>query len=141
MIAFVARAIFSFTLVAAVALLLRAYADIGDGFSAGALAGLGAVLQYVAHDYGTARRRVAARLAPTFLALGLLLTLLVTLVPIAAGLPPVTHFPRPGSDVAHLGALELHTGGLFDLGVAVAVYGAVVGTFDRLFLPRRGSRP
>lgn len=134
---FVARAIFAFTLVTAVVLLLRAYAGIGDGFSAGALAGLGAVLQYVALDYESARRFVAARLAPVFLVGGLMLTLTVVFAPMVAGLPPVTHFPRPGSEAVTIGVLELHTGGLFDLGVALAVYGAVVGTFDRLFPPQK----
>ncbi len=136
----VARAVFPFTLVIALALLLRGYSDVGDGFSGGVVAGLGAVLQYVALDYHRARRAVAARFAPVFLALGLLLTLVVTLAPMAWGLPPVTHFPRPEAEAITFGALEFHTALLFDLGVAVAVYGAIVATFDRLFPPLRGGR-
>lgn len=137
----VARLIFPFAIVAALALWARSYADVGDGFSAGAVAGLGAALQYVALDHDRARRRTRAGWAPVFLAAGLLTALVVVLAPLAAGLPPVTHFPRPGSSVVSLGVLELHTAALFDLGVAVAVYGALAGTFDSLFPPLRGDEP
>lgn len=137
----VARLIFPFTVVVALALWARGYADVGDGFSAGAVAGLGAALQYVALDHDRARHRTCARWVPAFLAFGLLAALAVALAPLAWGLPPVTHFPRPGSTVVSLGVVELHTAALLDLGIAVAVYGALVGTFDRLFPPLKGDEP
>lgn len=137
----VARVIFHFTIITGLALWARGYATIGDGFSAGAVAGLGAALQYVALDYETARRRVAARFARIFLAGGLLLSLGTVLAPIAWGLPPVTPFPSPEGHAISVGTLELHTASLFDLGVAFAVYGAIASTFNRLFPPLKGDEP
>lgn len=139
MSAVVARAVFPLLLAAALALWARGYAEIGDGFSAGAIAGTGAVLMFVACDHGMARRRTGAGAAPALLALGLLLALLVVLAPVAFGLPPVTHFPRPGSEAHRFGALELHTAALFDLGIAVTVYGATVVAFDQLFPALKGD--
>jgi multisubunit Na+/H+ antiporter MnhB subunit len=137
----VARIIFPFTIITGLALWARGYTQVGDGFAAGAVAGLGAVLQFVALDVNAARRRVAARCAPAFLVGGLMVTLLVTLAPLAWGLPPVTHIPAPGEKSLTLGALDLHTAALFDLGVGFAVYGAIVGTFDRLYPPLEGDEP
>lgn len=133
-----ARAIFPLAFAAAAALLLRGYADVGDGFSAGALAGAGAALQFAALPFDEALARTRARLAPRLIALGLLLTVLTAWTPVAFGLPPVTHFPAPGGHARTFGALELHTAVLFDLGVAVAVYGAVAGAFGRLNAPASG---
>lgn len=135
----VARAIFPMALAAALALWVRGYAEVGDGFSAGAIAGTGAVLQYVALDYERARRRAGARAFPALLACGLLLALAVVLAPLVLGKPPVTHYPPPGAEVAKIGALELHTAALFDLGIMLAVYAAIASTFDRLFPLYRGD--
>ncbi|HET7408611.1 MAG TPA: MnhB domain-containing protein [Paracoccaceae bacterium] len=139
MSAFVARGIFPLLLAAALALWARGYAEPGDGFSAGALAGAGAVLLFVACDHDEARRRAGAEAAPVLLAVGLILALATVLAPVAFGLAPVTHFPRPGREVASIGVLELHTATVFDLGVGISVYGAVVSTFDRLFPTLHGE--
>ncbi len=133
-----ARAIFPLALAAAVALLLRGYADVGDGFSAGAVAGAGAALQFAALPFDRAVARTRAVLAPRMIALGLLLTLLTAWWPVLFGLPPVSHFPAPEAHAAAFGVLEFHTGVLFDLGVAAAVYGAVTGAFGRLNAPATG---
>ena len=135
----VARAIFPMALIAALALWARGYAQVGDGFSAGAIAGTGAALQYVALDYDRARRRAGAAALPALLACGLLLALVVVLAPLAVGAPPVTHYPPPTAEVTKIGALELHTAALFDLGIALAVYGGIASTFDRLFPVFRGD--
>ena len=129
----VARAIFPLSLMAALALWARGYAEAGDGFSAGVVAGAGAALLYVTLDYGDARRRAAAGLSRWFLLGGLIVALLVALGPLALGLPPVTHWPPPGAEVTRLGVIEVHTAALLDLGIAFTVYGAVVSTLDRLF--------
>ncbi len=130
-----ARAVFPLALAAAAALLLRSYAEVGDGFSAGAVAGAGAALLFASHPPAEAAARTRAILAPRLIALGLLLTLLTVWAPVLAGHPPVSHFPAPGAHVVAFGALELHTGVIFDLGVAVAVYGAFAGAFGRLHAP------
>ena len=52
------------TLVVAVAVLVKGYADTGDGFAAGAIAALGIVAQYVAHGAGAVREAFPVRWAP-----------------------------------------------------------------------------
>jgi multisubunit Na+/H+ antiporter MnhB subunit len=136
-----ARLLFPFTLAVAAAVWVKGYAAIGDGFSAGAIAGLGAVVQYVCLDHDEAAGRVGARWAWKFAGGGLTLVLLVGIGPTLFGVLPVTHAPAPGRSVVELGILKLHTATLFDLGVAILVYGALVGTFDRLFPPLKGEEP
>lgn len=139
MIQLVGRMIFPFALMVSAALLVKGYADVGDGFSAGIVAGLGAVAQYVCLDHTRARRTVGAAWVWPMATLGLLLALLTVLTPVFAGLPPVYHVPRPGEHVPTIGTLELHTAVLFDAGVLVLVYATLVGTFDRLFPVLRGD--
>lgn len=129
----IARVIFPLSLMVALALWARGYAEAGDGFSAGVVAGVGAALAYVTLDHRDARRRTAARWSRWFLLGGLVVALAVALGPLALGLPPVTHWPPPGAEVRTVGVLELHTAALLDLGIALTVYGAVVSTLDRLF--------
>lgn len=128
-----ARLLFPMSLIIAAALWLRGYSEVGDGFSAGAVAGLGAVIQYVIRNHHAAARAVGARWALRLLALGLFSVVALLMAPALAGHPPVTHLPRPGAHVVRFGLLELHTALIFDLGVAMVVYGAIVATFDRLF--------
>lgn len=137
----ISRLVFPFCILAALAIWARGYAMVGDGFSAGALAGLGAALQYVALDHRRAHRRTGAGQARPMLVGGLLLALAVVMLPALWGAAPVTHYPQPGQEVLKLGVLEVHTAALFDLGVGLAVYGALVMVFDRLFPPLRGDEP
>lgn len=129
----VARLLFPISLVIGVSLWAKGYAAAGGGFSAGVVAGLGAVVQYVCLARGRVRPAVGARAAGGLLVAGLLVGLLLLLGPALAGAPPVTHLPAPGEEVVRVGVLELHTSVLFDLGVGLVSYGAVVITFDRLF--------
>jgi hypothetical protein len=46
--------------------------------------------------------------------------------PALAGYPLLTHFPRPGEEVVHLGALEFHTALAFETGMFLVVFGAMV---------------
>lgn len=115
------------TLMVAAGLLVGGYAGVGDGFSAGVVAGLGVLMQYVALGYRDAERLLPGRLAPAAAFLGLLLALLVALIPLTVGKPLLTHWPGPGEHVTKLGKLELMTPVLFDVGVALLVFGAVVG--------------
>lgn len=128
-------ALFPFALAFGAALLAKGYTTIGDGFTAGAVAGLGAAVQYLAVPYDQARRRVGAAWATLMIPSGLLTALGLLLLPSLWGVAPVSHFPGPGEHVVTLGILELHSALIFDLGVAVVVYGALVLTFDRLFPP------
>jgi len=132
MIGPIARALFPFSMAVGAALLIKGYNQVGDGFSAGAIAALGAILQFVSREHQTAARLAGARFAWPLVSGGLLLALGVTIAPVLFGVAPVTHVPLPGDYVPHLGALAIHSPVLFDVGIAILVYGALVATFDRL---------
>lgn len=114
------------TLMLAAAMLVKGYADTGDGFAAGVIAALGLVLQYIAFGVREAEARLPLRHAPKVATGGLLLTLGVAFAPVAAGRPPLTHTPGAGEHVTHVGSLELMTPVLFDVGVFLLVVGALV---------------
>jgi len=137
----VARWVFPFSLVVAVAIWAKGYAAVGDGFSAGAVAGLGGIVQYVCRGHRHAARAVGAAHAWWLVGGGLLLSLGVLIAPVLAGVPPVTHWPEPDAAVLRLGIVEAHTAVAADLGIALLVYGALVGVFDRLFPPFEERMP
>lgn len=139
MIAAVARFVFPFALAVAFALWAKSYVHVGDGFSAGAVAGLGAILQYVGLGRERAARVTGAAWAPALMAIGLVVVLALVFLPVALGLPPLSHFPRPGAPAASVGVLEVHTAAVFDAANAAIVYGALVVAFDRLFPHFRGD--
>lgn len=132
MTAFVTRLILPFILVFAASLCVRGYADIGDGFSAGAIGALGAVAHLTSSRHGDSSARLS-RGPMGLIVLGLFAVLAVVWVGPMLGHPPVTHAPPAGADVMKIGAWEMHTSLLFDLGVAMVVYGALVAVFDRIF--------
>lgn len=124
----VAKLLFLPTLVVAAALLVKGYAQPGDGFSAGIVAALGVLLQYLAFGRREAEKLPVARVAGKAAFAGLLVALLVAAAPVFLGEPVLTHYPRPGSEAVYLGTLELITAVLFDAGVFVLVFGFAVGT-------------
>ena len=134
----VARLLLAPSLVVALAILVKGYSDVGDGFTAGVVAGLGVLLQYVAFGYRHVQATLPVRLAPQVALAGLLLALAVGFVPVAWGEPPVTHYPRAGEEIVHVGTLELLTAVAFDFGVFLLVIGVVVGAVDSL--ARAGAR-
>lgn len=116
------------TLVVAFAILVKGYTQPGDGFSAGVVAGLGVVLQYLAFGREEAEKLPLVRHAGVIAFVGLLISLLVGLAPLLLGDPLLTHYPPPGAKVLHFGTLEAITAVLFDVGVFLLVFGFVVGT-------------
>lgn len=112
----------------ALAVLLKGYADIGDGFSAGVIAALGIILQAVAFGAEEFDRLPFARYAPVATFAGLLLALSTAFVPVLFGKPILYHFPRPGEPVTHFGTLEFITPVIFDIGVFLVVLGFCVGS-------------
>ncbi len=126
----VAKVLLLPTFVAAFAILVKGYAQPGDGFSAGVVASLGVLLQYLVLGRREAERLVTLRNAPIIAGAGLILSLSVAVVPVLLGEPVLTHYPRPGSSVVYLGTLELITPVLFDLGIFLLVFGFVVGTMN-----------
>jgi multisubunit Na+/H+ antiporter MnhB subunit len=131
LIRLVARLLLAPTIVVALAVLFKGYADTGDGFNAGVIAATGVLLQYVAFGYREASRLLPVRHARAAGILGgLLLSYAVAFAPVLRGHPIFTHFPRPGEEVIHLGTLEILTAVAFDVGVFLLVFGFVVGTID-----------
>lgn len=132
----VARLLLAPTFVVALAILVKGYSDVGDGFNAGVIAGLGILMQYLAFGYREVERLLPVRLVSLGAVAGLLLALAVTFGPILWGDPPLTHLPAPGADVVRLGTLELVTAVVFDIGVFLLVFGAVVGIIRAIALAR-----
>jgi multisubunit Na+/H+ antiporter MnhB subunit len=113
-------------LVVAVAVLIKGYADVGDGFAAGVIAALGVLLQYLAFGRAAVERALPVRRAAQLAIGGLLVALAVVFVPVLAGGAPLQHAPAPGGKVVHLGSLELLTAVAFDVGVFALVLGLAV---------------
>jgi multisubunit Na+/H+ antiporter MnhB subunit len=123
----VAKLLFLPTLVTAVALLIKGYAQPGDGFSAGVVASLGVLLQYLAFGRRRAERLPLVGLAGKGAFVGLLVALLVAAAPVLLGQPVFTHYPRAGTSAVYLGTIELITAFLFDAAVFLVVLGFAVG--------------
>jgi multicomponent Na+:H+ antiporter subunit B len=112
--------------VVALALIIKGYQDVGDGFSGGVIVALAIALRYVVLGVDEAERGLPVlRHAPATAALGLLVALAVGFLPVAAGDAPFTHLPRAGAPVVHFGTLELLTAVVFDVGVFLLVTGAL----------------
>ncbi len=124
----VARLLLLPTLLTAAAILVKGYVDPGDGFSAGVVAALGILLQYLALGRSEAEKLPLVRHALPVAFAGLLLSLGVAAAPLFLGEPVLTHYPSAGSKVVHLGTLELITAVVFDVGVFLLVFGFAVGT-------------
>ena len=139
--------------VVALAIMFKGYADVGDGFSAGVIAGLGALLQGLAFGAEELDRIPVVRYASIGTFVGLTLALGVAFVPVLFGDPLFLHWPPAGESVAHFGTVEFITAVLFDVGVFLIVYGFCVGAVhsiareeqrhvrDRARRPRGVERP
>ncbi len=124
----VARLLLLPTLLTAAAILVKGYVEPGDGFSAGVVAALGILLQYLALGRREAEKLPIVRHALAVTFAGLLLSLGVAAAPLFLGEAVLTHYPPAGSKVVHLGTLELITAVVFDVGVFLLVFGFAVGT-------------
>lgn len=130
----VARLLLAPILVIAVAVLIKGYADVGDGFSAGVIAALGILLQYMAFGRAETERLLPIRLVPALAFAGMLLALAIAAIPLLRGEPLLTHVPAPGAEVVELGTLELVTAVGFDLSIFLLVVGAAVGIIHAIAL-------
>ena len=124
----VAKLLFLPTLVTAVAILIKGYAQPGDGFSAGVVGALAVLLQYLAFGRRRAERIPLVGLAGKSVFAGLFVGLLVAAVPVLIGDPVLTHYPRAGTGAVYVGTLELITQFLFDAAVFLVVLGFVLGS-------------
>lgn len=120
-------------LMVAAAIIVRGYADVGDGFSAGVIVALAVALRYVALGVAEAERTLPIlRRAPAAAVAGLLIALASGFFSLALGDPPFTHEPGAGEHVIKIGTLELITAVLFDIGVLLLVTGALVTLVHQL---------
>jgi multisubunit Na+/H+ antiporter MnhB subunit len=115
------------------ALIVKGYTDVGEGFSAGVIVALAVGLRYIALGQRRADRTLAiARRADVLAAVGLLVALAFGFAGVAFGQPPFTHLPPPGEPVVRIGTLELTTAVGFDLGLFLLVSGSLVGLIRHL---------
>ena len=126
----IARLLFVPILIVALATLVKGYADTGDGFTAGVIAALAVLIQYVAFGEREVARYLPVRHAPTVAFAGLAIALAVAFAPVLRGEPIMTHAPPPGASVVHLGTVELITAVVFDVGVFLLVFGFVVSILE-----------
>jgi multicomponent Na+:H+ antiporter subunit B len=120
-------------LMVALALIVKGYTDVGDGFSAGVIVALAIALRYIALGREHAERGLPIlRHAPAMATAGLLVALAVGVFPVVAGDPPFTHLPQPGESVVTIGTLELITAVAFDLGLFLLVTGVLVTLVHQL---------
>jgi multisubunit Na+/H+ antiporter MnhB subunit len=123
----------------AVAIIVKGYGDVGDGFSAGVVVALALGIRYVV--WGTERTEHGLpilRRAPAIAAAGLLLALADGFFGVLAGNPPFTHEPGPGEEVVKIGTLELITAVAFDVGLFLLVAAALVVLIHHLALLAAG---
>ena len=114
----------------AAAVLVKGYTDTGDGFSAGVIAALGVLIQFLTFGPDVAGDLPPVRFAREITLAGLFVSLAVAFAPVLWGAAPMTHYPRPGEHVTHVGALEILTAVGFDVGVCLLVFGFMVGVVD-----------
>jgi multisubunit Na+/H+ antiporter MnhB subunit len=120
-------------LMVALALIVKGYTDVGDGFSAAVIVALAVALRYIALGRERAERSLPIlRHAPAIATGGLLIALAVGMFPVFLGDPPFTHLPPPGEPVVKIGTLELITAVAFDLGLFLLVTGVLVTLVHQL---------
>ncbi|MBA3274173.1 MAG: MnhB domain-containing protein [Chloroflexia bacterium] len=115
-------------LMISVGVLVKGYADVGDGFSAGVIASLGIILQGVAFGAEEFDRLPLVRYAPLATFAGLFLALAVAFLPVVSGDPIFLHRPLAGTSATHFGTVEFITPVVFDIGVYLIVIGFCVGS-------------
>lgn len=128
----VARALLAPTLAVAVAILVKGYSDVGDGFAAGIVASLGILLQFVAFGRDEVAAALPIRHAQAIALCGLAIGVLVLTAPLLFGGAPLEHWPPATQPALHIGSVELITAVAFDVGVFLLVLGGAVTIIDAL---------
>lgn len=132
----VARILVAPALMAAAAILIKSYGDIGDGFSAGVVVSLVIAVQYLVFGARRTERELPfLRHAPRVTVAGILIALASGFFPLLGGEAMFSHQPPPGEEPIHIGTLELMTPVLFDIGVFLLVAGGLTALIHHLAEP------
>jgi multisubunit Na+/H+ antiporter MnhB subunit len=132
----VARLLPGPSVMVAAGLIVKGYAEVGDGFAAGVIVSLAIALTYIALGPDGAEETLPVlRHAPAVAVGGLLLALASGFFALALGEPPVSHRPAPGEHVVKIGELEVFTPLLFDIGVFLLVLGVLTVLLHQLARP------
>ncbi len=132
----VARLLPGPSVMVAAGLIVKGYAEVGDGFAAGVIVSLAIALTYIALGPDGAEETLPVlRHAPVVAIGGLLLALASGFFALALGEPPVSHRPAPGEHVVKIGELEVFTPLLFDIGVFLLVLGVLTVLLHQLARP------
>ncbi len=126
----VSRLLLMPTIATAAAILVKGYVEPGDGFSAGVVAALGILMQYLAFGREQAERMLPLRGLGYMAFFGLLLTLVVAFRGPVVGQTLMTQWPLPGDAVIHVGTLEVITAVAFDVGIFLLVLGYGTGVIS-----------
>jgi multicomponent Na+:H+ antiporter subunit B len=138
----IARLLLGPSVVVAAGLIAKGYAEVGDGFAAGVIVALAIGLTYVALGrQGAEAALPVLRHAPKVAVSGLLLALASGFFSLLRGDPPVTHRPGPGAHVVKVGAVELMTPVLLDVGIFLLVVGVLTVLLHQLALPDEELAP
>lgn len=122
----VARSLLVPTLVVAVAILIKGYADVGDGFAAGVVASCGLLLQYLAFGREAVEASLPVRRAPNVAVAGLVIVVAMLALPLVFGGTLLQHWPPADEKPVYVGSIELITAVAYDIGIALLVVGAVM---------------
>lgn len=126
----VSRLLLAPTLITALAIIVKGYAQPGDGFSAGVVAALGILMQYLAFGREETERILPVRGIGKLAFIGMLLALAIAVFPLFMGDAAFTHYPAPGADVIYIGTIELITAVAFDCSIFLLVLGYGTGVIS-----------
>lgn len=126
----VAQLVYVPALVVALAIFVRGYADVGDGFAAGVVVALAVLLQALAFGHAPVARALRLHHATRVAISGLAIAVAVALAPLLAGRTILEHVPGKGAEVTKVGTLELISAVAFDLGIFLLVVGSVVALIE-----------
>lgn len=140
---FVARVVFVLGFLVALGHLNYGSTGPGDGFTAGALLGLGTALWYVVFGYDEAHKRLAFFAPRRLLRIGLPLVLLDALVPVLFGYPFLAHIEIDKLlgiyNFLDIFGLHLNTTILFEIGVMITVFGGFSAIIEAVAHPQRSA--
>ena len=136
----VARLLLGPTIMVAAGLIVKGYAEVGDGFGAGVAVSLAIGLTYIALGVDAEAALPVLRHAPKVAVGGLLLALASGFFPLLLGEPPLSHRPAPDQHVVKIGVLELFTPLAMDVGVFLLVVGVLTVLLHHLAGPEGEDR-